>query len=339
MLLLWPVVTAHAQVDLGAVTGLVRDASGAAIASAEVTATNSATHVVRITRSNSTGIYILPSLSSGMYEVRVNATGFGATSAHIAVNGGTTSSQDFALKPGGVEVQITATAQGGLELERDSHELRLDLDSEALTELPTNGRNPLSLALLAPGVQSASDPSVNTSSAQAFGTTANQLNIGGGLDSQTGYLQDGVENMALFTQSANILASLDAIQQMTLITNNADARYKQPSVVNIITRGGANAFHGSAFDFLQNDDLNAQNYSLTGAGQVKTPLRYNLFGGTFGGPILKKKLFFFGSYEGLRDGNTSYITTRVPTDAERNGDFSADAVTLYDPLRNLCAGL
>jgi hypothetical protein len=331
LLLLLP-VAAYAQVDLGTVTGRVLDPSGAALSSAQVTATNSATHVARVTSTNASGIYVLPSLASGAYEVRVAAAGFGATSAHISVNGGATSSQDFSLKPGAVEVEITATAQGADELERDSHELRLDLDSEALTELPSNGRNPLSLALLAPGVQSASDPSVNTSSAQAFGTTANQLNIGGGLDSQTGYLQDGVENMAMFTQAANILASVDAIQQMTLITNNADARYKQPSVVNIITRGGANAFHGSAFDFLQNDDLNAQNYSLTGAGQVKTPLRYNLFGATFGGPIVRNKLFFFVSYEGLRDGNTSYITTRVPTDDERKGDFSADAVTLYDPL-------
>ncbi|MGA3106934.1 MAG: TonB-dependent receptor [Terriglobales bacterium] len=332
LFLLWPVVTAHAQVDLGTVTGRVLDASGAALPAAEVTATNSATQVARVTRTNSSGLYVLPSLSSGTYDIRVVAAGFGATSVQVPVNGGATSSQDFSLKPGGVEVQIKVTAQGGLELERDSHELRLGLDSQDLTALPTNGRNPLSLALLAPGVQSASDPSVNTSSAQSFGTTANQLNIGGGLDSQTGYLQDGVENMALFTQSANILASVDAIQQMTLITNNADARYMQPSVVNIITRGGTNAFHGSAFDFLQNDDLNAQNYNLTGAAQVKTPLRYNLFGGTFGGPILRNKLFFFGSYEGLRDSNSSYVTTPVPTDAERNGDFGADTVTLYDPL-------
>ncbi len=146
-----------------------------------------------------------------------------------------------------------------------------------------------------------------------------------------GYLQDGVQNVTLFTQSANLLASVNAIQQMSVTTNGADAQYTQPSVVNIITRGGTNQFHGSTFDFLQSEDLNAKNYSLTGVGQATTPVRYNLFGGTFGGPILHNRIFFFGSYMGLRNANSACITTRVPTDAERAGDFTGE-VNLYDPL-------
>ena len=332
MLLLVLSTRAWAQIDLGSVTGRVQDSSQAMVGSATITATNLATHAIRTTTSNRDGLYTLPSMAPGTYDLQAAEPGFGTVTAHITIAGGETVTQTFTLKVGSAETQVDVAAQGGLEVEHESHELKLDLDSKELVELPTNGRNPLSLALLMPGTESASDASQNTSSGQSFGTTANQLNIGGALDSQTGYLQDGVQNVTLFTQSANMLASVDAIQQMTVIANGADARYAQPSIVNIITRGGTNSFHGSAFDFLQNDDLNAQNYSLTGVGQVKTPVRYNLFGGTFSGPILHNKVFFFGSYMGLRDASTAFITTRVPTDAERTGDFSADAVALYDPL-------
>jgi hypothetical protein len=324
--------SAWAQTDLGSVTGRVHDSSQAVVTSATITATNLSTRATRTTTSNRDGLYALPSLAPGTYDLRVAEPGFETLTALVTIAGGATVTQEFVLKVGSPETEVSVTAQGGLELQHESHELKLDLDSKELVELPTNGRNPLSLALLMPGTESASDASQNTSSGQSFGTTDNQLNIGGALDSQTGYLQDGVQNVTLFTQSANMLASVDAIQQMTVIGNGANARYAQPSIVNIITRGGTNSFHGSAFDFLQNDDLNAQNYSLTGVGQVKTPVRYNLFGGTFGGPILHNKVFFFGSYMGLRNASTAFITTRVPTDAERTGDFTNSGVTLYDPV-------
>jgi hypothetical protein len=329
---------AIAQVDLGRVTGRVQDSSLAVIASANITAINLATHITRSTIGNGDGLYNLSSLTPGIYDLQATVPGFGTVTARVTVIGGQTDTEDFTLRVGETEIKLAVQAEGSLEVEHESHELRLDLDSKDLVELPTNGRNPLSLALLAPGTESASDASQNTSSGQSFGTTANQLNIGGALDSQTGYLQDGVQNVTLFTQSANMLASVDAIQQMTVITNGADARYAHPSIVNVITRGGTNRFHGSAFDFLQNDTLNAQNYSLTGVGQVKTPVRYNQFGGTFGGPILHNKLFFFSSYLGLRNASTAYVTTRVPTDAERIGDFSGGTAVLYDPLTYSSAG-
>jgi hypothetical protein len=323
---------AYAQFDLGGVSGRVQDASAAVIGSAKITATNEATHVVRTTSSNKEGIYALLSLGAGLYELQASVPGFGTVTAHVAIIGGETATQNFSMKVGNTDVQVSVSAEGDTAIEHQSHELRLDLDSEQLTELPNNGRNPLNDALLAPSVESATDASQNTSTGQGSGTTASQLNVGGALDSQTEFLQDGVENVTLYTQSANMLASVDAIQHMTVMVNNADARYAEPSVVDIITKGGSNQFHGSAFDFLQNDDLNAQNYSLTGVGQTKTPVRYNLFGGTIGGPIVRNRIFFFGGYQGLRDSNTAYTTTRVPTDAERTGDFSANTVILYDPL-------
>ncbi|AFL87472.1 hypothetical protein Terro_1157 [Terriglobus roseus DSM 18391] len=321
-----------AQVNQGGVTGHVVDPSHAMLPAATVIATNTETHAVRRSRTNHDGLYDLSSLAPGVYTLEVEAPGFGKSTGSVTVQAGAVITQDFSLAVGKDVVEIAVVAGGALEPQSESHELKLTVDEVELSELPTNGRNPLSVALLAPGSESPSDATVNTSSGQSFGTTANQLHLGGGMDSQTGYLQDGVQNVTLFTQSANLLPSVEAIRQMTVIVNGADARYANPSTVNILTKGGTNRVHGSLFDFLQNDALNAQNYSLTGASQVKTPVRYNLFGGSVGGPVLHNRLFFFGSYQGLRQRTTAYTTTRVPTNLERAGDFSEGKVAIYDPL-------
>jgi hypothetical protein len=321
-----------AQVNQGGVTGHVVDASHAMLTSATVVATNNETHTIRRSRTNRDGLYDLASLPPGVYTIEVAAPGFGKLTVIATVQAGTVVTQDFALAIGKDIVEVSVVSGGALEPQSESHELKLTVDAVELTELPTNGRNPLAVALLAPGSESPSDATLNTSSGQSFGTTANQLHLGGGMDSQTGYLQDGVQNVTLFTQSANLLPSVEAIRQMTVIVNGADARYANPSTVNILTKGGTNQFHGSLFDFLQNDALNAQSYSLTGNSQVKTPVRYNLFGGSVGGPALRNRLFFFGSYQGLRQRTSAYTTTRVPTNLERIGDFSEGKVAIYDPL-------
>lgn len=321
-----------AQVNLGGITGHVEDSSHALLTTASVMVTDTETGAKRQTRTDRNGLYDLSSLQPGVYLLEVSASGFGKAVGTVMITAGTVATQDFTLTVGADSAQVSVIAGSVLRPQEESHELKLTLDATELTELPTDGRNPLSAALLAPGSESPSDATANTSSGQAFGTTANQLHLGGGMDSQTGYLQDGVQNVTLFTQSANLLPSVEAIRQMNIITNGADARYQNPSTVNILTRGGGNRFHGSLFDFLQNDLLNAQNYSLTGASQTKTPVRYNLFGGSLGGALVHDRLFFFFSYQGLRRRTTAYTTTRVPTELERAGDFSEGKATIYDPL-------
>ncbi len=328
----------HGQVNLGQVTGSVRDVSGARVADAEVDLKSPATSTERTTRTNADGFYSLPSLRPGVYTLTVTAPGFAPQALQMTIIGGETNARDFTLTVAGGEVHVTVDATRTLDIERESHEVKLNIDSQQLIELPNNGGNPLTEALLAPGAENPSDPSQPTSSAQYFGVTASAIQLGGGMDSQTDFLQDGVKNVTLFTQTANMLAAPEAIQEMNVISNGADARYTRPGVVISSRRGGTNTFHGSAFDYLQNDAMNAQAYNLAGANQVKTPVRYNQFGGTIGGPILHDRLFFFGSYAGLRLQNTNYTTTRVPTDNERIGDYSADSITLYDPLTYGAAG-
>ena len=168
-----------------------------------------------------------------------------------------------------------------------------------------------------------------------FSTLSSSVMIGGEQNIHTDFLQDGVENINLMTQSANIVSSVEAAQEVTTLLSGSPARYGRPSVVNVTTRSGTNRFHGVAYDFLQNDALNARGYFAT----TRPPIRYNLFGGNLGGPLLKNKLFGFFDYSGLRNSNPSTATANVPTAAERGCldgsspfcDFTGTGYTLYDP--------
>ncbi len=331
MLFVFAVPPTHAQVDLGKITGTVQDTTGASVKNAVVTAKNQATATVRTTNTNEQGIYSFPSLSQGIYEVSVSSVGFGEAISTVEVGTGNTVSQDFRLTVGSTAQQVSVTDSSSRELETESHEVRTAIEAEQLTQLPVSGRNPLEYALLAAGTAAASDPAESTSSAQFFGNTNHSIVLGGATDTQTGYLQDGVENVTLLTQTANILPSVESIRELDVITNGADARFRQPGVINITTKSGTNLFHGTAYDFLQNDALNAFPYNFATVPPVQTPLRYNLFGANLGGPILKDKLFFFVDYSGLRSSNTVVGLYRVPTAAELNGDFSASSKLIYDP--------
>jgi hypothetical protein len=319
-----------AQVDLGRVAGSVTDPSGAVLPGATVIAKNLDTGVTRSTASDTGGLYVIPSLPAGHYQVTVEVKGFESRSQTADVTVGGTVERTFHLSVSGTKQQVEVSAQTGLDLQTESHTVGGILGTAQLEQLPVSGRNPLAFASVEPGVAPGNDPSVSTSSAQFFGNTGNSIVLGGALDQETGYLQDGVENVSLLTQTANILPSAESISELNVQTNGSDARYRQPGIINITTRGGTNVFHGTAYDFLQNDDLNAKSYNLTASPQTKTPLRYNLFGANLGGPVWKNRAFFFFDYSGLRDQNTTQTLYRVPTAAELQGDFTGEQ-TLYDP--------
>jgi len=330
-LVLFCAVRLPAQVDLGQLTGEVRDASGARVPDAAVQIVSEGTKVTRHALADSSGTFIFSSLTPGPYSVQVSAKGFQSATAEVTIIGGQVVSQIFTLTVGASTQTVSVSAGSSTELQADSHEVRQNYGAEALTQLPTNGRNPLSVALVGTAAQAATDPTVSTSSGQFFQANSSQIVLNGGRDVDTGYLQDGVENITLLTQSANLLPSVESIQQLSVIVSGADARYAQPGIVNIITKGGSNQFHGSAWDFLQNDFFDAQAYNLSGAAQAHLPLRYNQFGAAMGGPVVKNRLFFFSSYNGLRSATTTYTLVRVPTAAELQGNFSDQAKVAYDP--------
>lgn len=329
---------ARAQYDLGSITGSVKDPSGAAIANAQIDIKNAETGAIRKTVSNADGSFSVTSLTAGAYAIKVTAAGFRALISTLSVTPSGAAYFDASLTVGDISEQVTVAAGGEAELHTDSHQIETTVSEELLTQLPDSGRNILDLAVLGPGAQRGDDYNEYAGfqgSSQFFSTISSSVMIGGMQNINTTFLQDGVTNLNLMTQSANIVPSVESAKEVNTLLSGSPARYDRPSVVNIITRNGTDRFHGVLYDFLQNDDVNARNYFAT----TRPPIRYNLFGGNFGGPIIKNKLFGFFDYSGLRNDNPSVATAVVPTLAERacvtSGtgycDFTATGNTLYDP--------
>ena len=317
----------HAQTDLAAITGTVMDNTGAVVPSCQVEVKNLATSTIRSTLTNAQGNYSVPSLPVGSYEVTATAAGFQTTKTvvDLVLSGATA---NFQLKVGSAVQQVTVNASSGaVELQSDSHDVSQIVSTTQLVSLPNYGRNLIAAATLGPASQEGTDMVNNSGDVGFFNQTSNAAYIAGLDNYHTLFLQDGVENINLLDQTANILASVEAVQEVETTLNGAPARFAAPAVINVITKSGSNHFHGTAYDFLQNDVFNARNWFAT-----TVPVeRYNLFGANLGGPIVKNRLFGFFDYSGLRNKSSGTDATRVPTAAERAGNFSADGTTIYDP--------
>jgi outer membrane receptor protein involved in Fe transport len=315
----------HAQVTSGSIVGVVYDSSGAAIHDSTVTARDLATGAVREVQTNGSGYYTIPSLPPDSYDVAASAAGFEVTKAQIVVTLGQTANFDFHLNPGGVSQSVEVyAADSRLALETTSHEVGSLTPSQNVEDLPANGRDVFQTLQAATNVapfQNTPGPISN------FRTTANSLTIGGSASGMTSYLQDGVTNIAVLTKTANFQPPIEATQEVSIVENGASARFDEPSIVNVVTKGGTNGFHGRAYDYLKNDALDTVGYFKV----PKPPLTYNQFGGNIGGPIIKNKLFFFFDYSGLRESQGTTLFANVPTSAERQGNFQQDSFTIYDP--------
>jgi len=320
----------HAQTNLGSVNGTITDSSGAAVSGCKVTVQNLATTAVREVTTDSSGNYSVPSLPLGSYTITAAASGFesSVTTVELTLTGVTA---NLTLKVGSASETINVSeASGSVALQTETHEVSQSFSPTQLVKLPnTTGLSVLSIAVLGPASQPGTDePEVGDEG--FYNQQANAVNIAGLGIAHTQFLQDGVENVNLLTQTANVVSNVEASQGVNTILNGSPARFGQPAVINVITKGGTNSFHGAVYELLQNDAFNATNWFATS----KPPVRYNLFGASLGGPILKNKLFAFFNYTGLRSHSDTVDQSRVPTDAERAGDFSNNNVsaTIFHPL-------
>ena len=321
-------IQSTAQTDLANIIGTVTDSSGAAIGNCQIEIRNNQTSAVRTVTTDANGFYSAPSLTVGSYTVTATANGFQRSQETIdlTLNGATA---NLKLNVGNVSQQVTVTGESGsVALQTDSHDVSVSVNSVQLVNLPNNGRSIIDIATLGPASQPGSDSGVDAGDETFYGQLASSVIISGLGNAHTAFLQDGVDNTNLLTQTANILASVEATQEATTLLNGAPARFSEPAVIDVITKSGSNEFHGTAYDFLQNDAANATNWFATS----KPSQRYNQFGGNLGGPILKNKLFVFFDYSGLRSHTSNVSTNRVPTAAERTGDFSANPEVIYDHL-------
>jgi hypothetical protein len=321
-------VGVHAQSSTtGNITGTVRDPQGAAVPKAEVTVTEEKTGASRTVTANDDGFYNIPSLPAGIYTISTSPAGFKktvATGVDLHVNENKTVNLD--LQVGQVTETVTVTSDAA-PVEVRSGEVSSLISEKQVTELPLNGRNYAQLALMVPGVS----PVTQAGAGGAFATRGTGLNAGvdmsvnGNQSNANLWTVDGVNNMDVGSnRTLLVFPSVDAIQEFRVERNSFSAEFGQAqgAVVNLITKGGSNEFHGSFFEFYRHDSLNANNFFLNRDGAEKGKLKYNNFGGNFSGPIIKNRVFFFWSEEWRRERRGVVLTARVPTAAEKAGDFS-----------------
>ena len=321
-------VGVHAQSSTtGNITGTVRDPQGAAVPHADVTITEEKTGASRTVKATEDGFYNATSLPAGIYSISTAPTGFKktvSTGVELHVNENKTVNLD--LQVGAVTETVTVTSES-TPVELRSGEVSSLISEKQVTELPLNGRNYAQLALMVPGVS----PVTQAGAGGAFATRGTGLNAGvdmsvnGNQSNSNLWTVDGVNNMDVGSnRTLLVFPSVDSIQEFRVERNSFSAEFGQAqgAVVNLITKGGSNDFHGSAFEFFRNDALNANNFFLNRAGQPKPQLEYNNFGGNFSGPIVKNRVFFFWSEEWRRERRGQVLSAHVPTPAEKLGDFS-----------------
>ncbi|HYI95795.1 MAG TPA: carboxypeptidase regulatory-like domain-containing protein [Bryobacteraceae bacterium] len=321
LLILDPRVTS-AQVTTGSIVGTARDSSGAVAPGARITITNIRTNSTRTDTTDANGNYIVSALPPSDYSLKAEKPGFKtflATQITLPVGGEIR--MDIALEVGQVSEQVTVEATAAL-LETETTSLSHVMNQKRIVDLPLNGRNFLELAALSAGAI----PKMSNRSTQ-YGNRNQYVTIGGGRDSSTNYLIDGIEARSLRFNNSSLQPSVDAIQEFKVERNAFSAEYgRGVGVVNVAIRSGSNAFHGSLYEFFRNSKLDARNFF----DATRPPFRQNQYGFAFGGPIKRNKLFFFSNYEGLRSRKGQTFLSTVPDPAQLRGDFRG-LNPIYDP--------
>ena len=343
---------AWAQNVHGKISGTVSDSSGAAIGQATLTLTNLDTGTKSQLRSDASGNYSFVDILPGRYRIQVEKTGFKSfVREPIIVEVESGLKVDIILPVGAATETVEVTGETPL-LQPETNSLGQVIEQRTVTDLPLNGRNPIALTELAPGVVPQGQPSAgNSSTGNPVGANPFALGdfqIGGGQAGQSQILIDGVPTNGAYLNVVTVIPTQDAIQEFKVQTNNLGPEYGRfaGGVINMTTKSGTNQFHGSFYEFIRNKVLNANDYFDNRNGVVRPPFTQNQFGVNGGGPIKRDKLFFFGAYEGFRLRKGNPFETWVPTDAERSGDFSSSGTNpvaatfnIYDPATSTnCTG-
>lgn len=317
------VAVASAQVDTGSLVGTVKDASGAVLPEAVVTATNADTGVATTAKTDASGNYVLTPLRIGNYTLSVEAAGFQKqVRTGIVLNVQQNIRLDFTVSIGSVAQTAVVTAAPPL-LETEDASLGDVIAGQQAQQMPLNGRRYTDLATLTAGVAKISEGPVNGSSTPTNGNAGGDFSVNGTRGDQNNFILDGVDNNSNDNGDLAFVTSVDAIDEFKVQTSNYSAEFGRSggAVINATTKSGTNQIHGSAWEFLRNDVLDARGY-FESPGDAKAPYRQNQFGGTFGGPVLKDKVFYFVDYEGTRIGSSDTDFATVPTVSEITGDFS-----------------
>ncbi len=321
---------AFAQSDTASLSGTVTDPGAASVVGAKVTLRNAATRSQRTVLSDIQGVYHFSLLIPGAYEIMVEAPGMKQFHAQdIALNVAQPGRLDIQMEIGN-NMEIVEVSTPALMLNAETAAQGTVIREDKIVSLPLNGRQFLQLALLVPGANSGGRAVQQDQTRQ--GQTGG-LSVSGGRTNNTAFMLDGAVNIDPDYNALNYSPSIDAIAEFQVQTAMYPAEFGRASggQVNVVTKSGGNAFHGSAFEFLRNNALDARPFNLP--TPTLPEYRRNQFGATLGGPAMKSKLFWFFSYEGLRlrQAGAGLTTVTVPTALQRSGDFSATKGGIFDP--------
>ncbi|HEY1647476.1 MAG TPA: carboxypeptidase-like regulatory domain-containing protein [Terracidiphilus sp.] len=336
-------VIARAQQTTGSIVGTVTDEQGSVVTTATVTATNTQTAFARSVPVNGQGEYRIDYLPVGKYNLQADAGGFKRyMQQNIVLTVDQTQTLNVTMKVGGESQTVTVTGAPP-QVDTSSAELGRTVTPEEITGLPLVNRDAYEELSLIPGVMANNESQQSNPSGSAnfnIGVPAADVQINGSTDGgvgQVSFYLDGGLNMSVLRDYGQQLPNPDALEEFRVETSNFSAQYGRSSsaVVTAVTKSGTNQLHGALFEFNRNTDFNAYpwNAPKNANGQfINAPYHRNNFGGVVGGPIKKDKAFFFFSYGGLRQVVGSYVSGgRLPTAAERLGDFTADPYTVYMP--------
>jgi hypothetical protein len=316
---------AAAQLTTADIVGTVIDASAGVVPGATVTITNTATQATQVAVTDRSGNYVVNLLPPGRYRVRVELEGFKSVVQEIPVGAGDRSRVDVKLEAGAISEAILVTAEAPL-LQTDTSTVGATITSKAVADLPLNGRNFIELVRLQPGVSAGPSNALTSGSRPDSRRQGSSFSANGQPEGANQMLLDGLDNTAGGAGLA-MRPSVEAIAEVKVSTNvfTAEVGRTQGAVVNVITKSGTNDFRGSMFEFHHDDRFDGNDYFAKRAGFPKPPLTQNQFGGSFGGPLMKNRMFFFGDMEWLRlRQQLRPITSTVPTayELDHPGDFS-----------------
>jgi hypothetical protein len=327
--------TAWGQQTTAAITGTVEDAAGAALNDATVTARDTERGTSQTTKTSSGGVFNFNNLPIGTYELKAESAGFDSeVLPPITLVLNERARVDFKMKVGAVTntVQVSSEAP---QLQADTTQVSTLIDANTIVGIPLATRNYVELTLLAPGSVTPDNSTFNNGDNTANG---GRPSIDGHREQSDNFILDGMDNNQTSENQLGFTPSPDAIQEFNLITSNAPAEFGNYAggIINASIKSGTNAFHGDVWEFFRNDKLNANQWEnkFNGPGNelARGALRWNMYGGTIGGPIIKDRLFFFADYQGQRfDHPTTSNFITVFTNNERAGDFSQLTTQLKNP--------
>jgi len=332
---------------LGDVTGVVLDPQGAPVTGANVMLTNAATNASRTSTTNDEGLYAFPALLPGTYSIKVDKAGFKTFSqTNIEVQVQAQVRVDINMQLGQVSETVEVVASAAA-LNTENATVGTVVEQKRIVELPLNGRNYLQLTALAPNV-SFGFPSAGQADARQGGDRANQnISVAGMRNNFNRFTLDGVENTDPNFNTYVIFPSAEALQEFKVQTGVYPAEFGRGATqINVSTKGGGNQYHGSLYEFLRNEKMDARNYRFTGPDRVKDPFKWNQFGFVLSGPVSipklfngKNRLFFMSNYEWFRQRRNVVGQFTLPTAANRAGNFNSAINTngIFDPATRVIA--